>query len=194
MPAKGARSRSPVRRDRRAVAGVLTRLEGEQPSVTLNRLQSGLGGLAINLVGVGAERAALACAYEIDATPHPRTLVVYSGSDPVPKLGQVMWGSFKQHQRVLVDLRQVVQLRRALFFLTTSPGSGTSSCALLFAARGVDMVECPLDLPPEAATVVVATIYNVYGELVIRSEVEVFHASPRKAAEAHGFSLPYSGA
>lgn len=185
--------RLPVRRARRVAAGTLAQLDLERPSVTLNRLQSGVGALTMDLIGVGAERAALGCAYEIDATPHTRTLVVEAGADLVPQPDQLLWGSSKQHQRLHIDLREIVRFRRALLYVTTSPGRGeTTSCALVFATRGVDVVECPMVLPAGEGTVVVATIYNAFGELVIRSEVEAFDGSARAAAEAHGFSLPYS--
>ncbi len=184
----------PVRRARRAPAGALTELNLERPSVTLSRLQSGVGALAVALVGVGAERAALGCAYEIAASPHARTLVVDATTDPVPKPDALLWGSFKQHQRIIVDLRQIERFRRALIFVTTGLGNGAAaSCALLFAVRGVDLVECRMDLPAGEGTLVVASVYNVFGELVIRSEAWTLEASLRTAAEAHGFSLPYSG-
>lgn len=188
-------SRLPVRRGRRAIPGAIVRLGADLPTVTLTRLQSGVGGLTVGLVGVGAERAALGCVYEIESKPNVRTLRIDAETDPVPKPDQSLWGQFKDNQRIVVDLRQTTQLRRALFYVSTH-GEGTGpmvACALVFRAQGADLVECPMDLSGENRTVAIATIYNAFGELVIRSEVEAIDGPVRTAAEAHGFSLPYGG-
>ena len=45
-------------------------------------------------------------------------------------------------------------------------------------------VEAPLDLPPLSGAVAMVTLYNVFGELVVRAEQEAFSGPPEMAAEA----------
>ncbi|SSC21912.1 Hypothetical protein KLENKIAIHU_488, partial [Klenkia terrae] len=166
---------------------ILTRRE---PTVTLDRVQSGVGALtvtavcspavgdlvlgAVHQLGDGSSGVVSRTAGIPTAPPRSRRPVLEAGR-----------GEFDQ---IRVDLRQTRLLRR---FVVYAQSASESSLAwggtLLIATHGGSRVEIPLDLPAHDGPVVVASVYVVDGELVVRAELEPVRGLVRDVAQAYGF-------
>lgn len=168
---------APVRRvDGRAI------LSADSPTVTLDRRQSAIGSLAIDLFG-GAG-GALSCAWELvdgEAGLVSAALDV-RGS---PEFGRRPIVQLRKEQLV-VGLRHVRRLRRLL--LLASGLDGSRPTRLVAALHDEGTVESPHTAI--AAVVAALAIYQVDGELVVRRENFGF-PSTEAAAAAYGFSLTW---
>jgi hypothetical protein len=182
-----ANARRPVPRARSGAQTILTK---QHPTITLSRVQSGVGTLSIELVcssAVGDVR--LGAAYELaDATT---SIVQYdSGIPAAPRDSRrpVIAGSRAQYDRLTVDLRQTRALSRMVVYAYSRSGqaitwAGTLMCSTFGGAR----IELPLELGPWRGPLVLMSIYNVRGEFVLRAEMEPIAGGIREAARAFGF-------
>ena len=52
---------------------------------------------------------------------------------------------------------------------------------------GGDRIELPIDLAPSNAVAVLASVYNIRGQLVLRSEMDLIGRTIREACRGYGF-------
>ncbi len=160
------------------------------PTVTLNRLQSGIGTLTIEAAAsdeVGDLR--LGCAYEL-ASDLELTMQMTQGNRFAPPHSKrpVLVGGHDRFERVQVDLRQCREVRRVIVYAfseTRQPlkWGGT----LVITTFGGGRIEISLDGLQGGTIAVLASMYQVRGELVIRAEMETLFGDVREAARAYGF-------
>jgi uncharacterized protein involved in tellurium resistance len=181
----------PVRPVPRTRSGERTQLTPKAPTVTLNRLQSGIGVLSVEAAcsdAVGDLR--IGCAYEL-ADGHTSTVQRAGGSSTAPKDSRrpIIAGRRDQFERLMLDLRQSRQLERLVVYGFSESGAPLRwGGTLIVTTAGGARIELPLDRPPSAGVTVFLSIYNVRGEFVIRAEMEIIAGSVRDAVKAYGFN------
>ena len=169
----------PTRPVVRVRSGTRTLLGPATPMVTLNRLQSGVGALVVEaLCSAAVGDLRLGCAYTL--TDGQSSLV--RGSTPVLSLTR------REFDRLTVDLRQNRKLRRLIVYGYSESGrslrwGGTLAVTTLGGAR----LDLPVDGPPSAGVTVFLALYNVDGEIVLRSEMSHVDGDVRDACQAYGF-------
>jgi uncharacterized protein involved in tellurium resistance len=174
----------------RAPSGRQTILTPLAPTVTLNRLQSGIGTLVVEAacsVEVGDLR--LGCAYQL-RSGHSSTVQHTGGSrfGPADTRRPVILAQREQYERINLDLRQSRELERLAVYAFSETGQALAwGGTLVVATLGGAKVELPLDLPPGGDVAMLISLYNVAGEFVIRSEMEQFTGSIRDACRAYGY-------
>lgn len=166
----------PVRDARRTAHGVATRLDATSPTVTLTRTQSGIGALQSRIVTPsGSPGLTVACLVQFTSGAQ---WVVHEGSaahaqappevaNPLTRLR-----SGDQEDTIMFDLRRVAEMRRALIYATSEASTSPTSGYLLLTTYGDAVIEMPFDTTPGAALVLVS-LHNVVGELVVRAESDV---------------------
>ena len=123
----------------------------------------------------GSPRLAVACLVQFSSGAQ---WVVHEGSaahaqappevaNPITRLR-----SGDQEDTILFDLRRVAEMRRALIYAMSEPLMSPISGSLLLATYGSAVIEMPFDTTPGAALVLVS-LHNVVGELVVRAELDV---------------------
>ena len=190
-PARSAPApRRAVRPLPRARSGERTLLTPRTPTVTLNRLQSGIGVLTIEAAcsaAVGDLR--IGAAYEL-ADGHSSLVSRVGGPATAPRNSRrpVIVARAEQYERLVVDLRQSRQLDRLIVFgFSESGGQLNWGGTLLLRTAGGARVELPLDQPASGGVTVLLSLYNVRGEFVVRAEMENVAGSIRTAVQAYGF-------
>jgi uncharacterized protein involved in tellurium resistance len=174
----------------RARSGERTLLTPKAPTVTLTRLQSGVGVLTIEAAcsaAVGDLR--IGAAYEL-ADGHSSLVSRVGGPATAPRNSRrpVIVARAEQYERLVVDLRQSRQLDRLIVYgFSESGGRLNWGGTLVLGTAGGARVELPLDRPPSGGVTVLLSIYNVRGEFVVRAEMENFAGSIRTAVQGYGF-------
>jgi hypothetical protein len=174
-------------RVRAGAALVLTR---KAPTVTLTRVQSGIGSLIVEAAcspAVGDLR--LGAAYQLGAG---QTSVVQRESNvttaPPASRRPVILGQRGQFEKLTVDLVQVRGLERfVVYAYSASSGVLSWGGTLVLTTFGGARIEMPLDRAPSANVVVLVSVFSIDGELVIRSENEEIAGTVRDACLAYGF-------
>lgn len=165
------------------------------PTVTLTRLQSGAGALAVTLAAsreVGDVH--LGCAYRlVDGPTGPGvSSLVEAGSGllvaPPGSRRPVLRADPRSGGTLTVDLAQVTRLDRLVVYLR-SPSHQTLRWGgtLTVETLGGGRLRMPLDRPTSGGVLVVLSVYAVDGELVLRHEDALVDGSVRAAALAFGF-------
>lgn len=178
----------------RVAPGTTAVLQGRRRTVTLTRLQSGVGSLSIAL-SRSPQAGDLALGLVL-ATTDGATHVLQRLGDALstpstpggpPPLARLTGGPGAE--TAVLDLRQVRTLDRLLVH-AHSPSISvlTWDGLLVLTAYDGSRVEVPFDLPPLSGTVALLTAYLVQGELVLRAELEAYAGPPEMAAEAYGHS------
>ncbi|GAB4079921.1 hypothetical protein GCU67_00965 [Modestobacter muralis] len=181
----------PVRRTvpRLAPGGrvILTRRD---PTVTLTRVQSGVGTLTIEaIVSAAVGDVRIGALYALaDGTSGLVQLATGIGTAPPHSRRPVVTGARAAHERLTVDLRQTRALRRLLVHVFSESGreldwGGTLRVTTFGGAR----VEVPLDVGQHAGPVAVLSLYAIDGEFVLRAEAEPITGAVREVAAAYGY-------
>jgi len=174
----------------RARSGERTLLTPKAPTVTLNRLQSGIGVLSIDAAcspAVGDLR--IGAAYQL-ADGHSSLVSRAGGIPSAPRDSRrpVIAARAEQYERLLIDLRQSRQLSRLVVFgFSESGGQLAWGGTLILGTAGGARIELPLERPASGGVTVLLSIYNVRGEFVVRAEMENFAGPIRTAVQAYGF-------
>ena len=174
----------------RARSGERTLLTPKAPTITLNRLQSGIGVLTIEAAcspAVGDLR--IGAAYEL-ADGHSSLVSRVGGLTTGPRSSRrpVIVARAEQYERLVIDLRQSRQLDRLVVYgFSESGGQLNWGGTLVLQTVGGARVELPLDRPASGGVTVLLSIYNVRGEFVVRAEMENIAGSIRTAVQAYGF-------
>jgi len=191
------RTPPPVRRGRRRRPGLATRLEVTTPSLTLTRVESGIGSLRFALAGPGADLLRLGCMYELRTAAGTHTEHLSPSAEPSARrdVVAVRKGEKPGSSVISVDLREVTTLRRLLLYAaprTVSASMTVGTAVLVSSSIGGTLVEVPLTLGElDGTPLALASVFNVDGELVVRREVAMSDTEVRSLAERHGFVLPY---
>ncbi len=171
--------------------GVPTILQTQNPTVTLTRLQSGVGTLTVEAaVAATVGDLRLGAAYQL-RSGLSSTVQHSAGrrfAPPHESRRPILLASRQQFERLAVDLRQVDDLERLIVYAFSGDGGQLRwGGTLVLTTFAGDRVEMPIDLPPTAAVAVLASVYNVRGELVVRSEMDLIGHSIREACRGYGF-------
>ncbi|MEU2612111.1 hypothetical protein ABZ570_11085 [Micromonospora sp. NPDC007271] len=185
-PAATPARKHPVRRAQ-AGTNVLT---PAAPALTLTRLQSGIGTLTMQArcaADVGDLR--LGCAYQLrsgeTSTVHPT-----DGRDLGPRgsARPVIVARRDRYDEISLDLRQCREIERLIVYGFSERDLALRwGGALVVTAFGGARIELPLDGPPSPGVRVILSLYNIRGEFVLRSEMEMVDGSVREACRAYGF-------
>ncbi|GAA2009592.1 hypothetical protein JL107_17340 [Nakamurella flavida] len=191
-PAGPARRRGAIHpRIRR---GAPTILDRRSPTVALTRVQSGVGSLVLDLaVTASVGDLVMGAAYQlgsglsstVDLTAGRRTAPPGRTRRPLLLAGR------GQFERISVDLRCSTDLERLVIYGSSASGTPLAwGGTLLVTTFGGDRVELPITLPAWDAAhqvAVLASVHNVAGEWVLRSEMNAVAPSIRDACRAYGF-------
>jgi len=187
VPARTGPPRRPVPRVAPRGRTILT---PRGPTVTLNRVQSGVGTLTIEAVcspAVGDIR--LGALYQLaggtsSVVQHATGLPVAPRDSRRP----VITGSRGEFDRLTVDLRQVRSLLRMLVYAFSESGRELAwGGTLVTTTFGGARIELPLDLGRHGGPIALLSLYNIDGEFVLRAEAEKVDGAARDVARLFGF-------
>jgi uncharacterized protein involved in tellurium resistance len=188
-PPRPSAPQADVHKDRRIRAGMQQLLSVKEPTVTLTRVQSGIGQLEIQAVcspELGDVR--LGAAYQL--RDGSSSTVQYAGGNrfaPSTRRPLIVAGR-NEYEHLAIDLRQVRDLERiAVYAFSESRAELTWGGTLVLTTFGGARVELPLETLRPGAVAVLMSIYNLDGELVIRAEMETIPGDVREAARAYGY-------
>jgi uncharacterized protein involved in tellurium resistance len=160
------------------------------PTVTLTRLQSGIGTLRIEAAcssEVGDLR--LGCAYDLaDGTSSTVQMTQGERYAPARAKRPVIVGSRDQFETISIDLGQIRTLRRAVLYAFSQARSPLRwGGTLITTTFGGARIELPLETLSGGGVAVLESLYVVDGEMVIRAEMQTLNGDVREAARAYGF-------
>jgi uncharacterized protein involved in tellurium resistance len=165
-------------------------LSAELPAVTLSRVQSAIGSLTFEAAAsaeVGDLR--LGCAYELRSGV-TSTVQLGTGNRFAPAQSRrpLLVATHERYDRIGVDLRQCAELTRlAIYVFSEGRRQLTWGGTLIITMFSGAKIEIPLETLSPSEVAVVATVYNVDGQLVLRAELESITGSIREAARAYGY-------
>jgi uncharacterized protein involved in tellurium resistance len=179
-----------VHRDRRIRAGQQQLLSVTTPTMTLTRVQSGVGQLEIEAVcssEVGDLR--LGAAYQL--AEGVTSTVQYAGGNrfaPPSSRRPVVVAGRDEYEHLRIDLRQIRGLERLMVYaFSESRRDLTWGGTLVVTTFGGARIELPLETLFAGKVAVLMSLYNVEGELVIRAEMETITGDVREATRAYGY-------
>jgi uncharacterized protein involved in tellurium resistance len=187
-------ARPPARQDPRLPAVVRVRaheqrlLSVKAPTVTLTRLQSGVGTLMVEAI-TSVPHLRIGCAYQL-ANGATSTVQLAGGNRFAPPTTRrpVIVAHREQYEQLTFDLRQVDKLERLIVYAFADDGSQlTWGGTLVTTTYGGGRIELPLDTLYAGAVAVPLSITNVAGELWVRAEMENIAGPIRDACRAYGF-------
>jgi uncharacterized protein involved in tellurium resistance len=179
-----------VRPVRRVGPGPATILSPKAPTAALTRVQSGVGVLTIEAAcSAAAGDLELGCAYQLTSgasslarAGHNATLTVANSKRPLITVERA------QFEHLIVDLSLVTSISRMVVYAFSAQSAVLNwGGTLVITTFGQSRIEIPIDHPPSADTLAIASLYNVGGEFVIRAELEAIPGTLRDAAIAFGF-------
>ncbi len=180
-----------ARRARIARVGAAERriLTADEPTVTLTRLQSGIGALHIEAATPATGDLQIGALFELtDATSSTVDLATGRRSAPRQPRSPVLVARRERFEQVLVDLRRCGELRRlAVYGVAASRLPLHWSGTLVVTTFGGGRVDVPLESLPPCSTAVLLSVYNVGGEFVLRAEIDAIDGGLREAARAYGY-------
>lgn len=165
-------------------------LTQDNPTVTLNRVQSGVGALEFeglwSAAHVGDLR--LACAYQLRSGTSTVQLSAGRRQAPPASSSPVLLAMPGEFERIVVDLRQCHELERLVLFAVSESGAPVNWGGTLVArTHAQSRIEIPLETMAEGNLAVVASLYNIAGEFVVRAEQWTMTGTIRDACQAFGF-------
>jgi uncharacterized protein involved in tellurium resistance len=158
--------------------------------VTLTRVQSGVGQLAIEAVcsaAVGDLR--LGAAYQL-ADGTTSTVQHTDGNRFAPSSRHpVIVAGRGEYEQLWLDLRHARELERmAVYAFSESRSELNWGGTLVVTTFGGARVELPLESLHPGRVAVLMSIYNLDGEYVIRAEMETIHEGDvREAVRSYGY-------
>jgi hypothetical protein len=165
-------------------------LTPRDPTVTLNRLQSGIGALTVEAIcSPAVGDVSLGALFELEdgsssLVERQRGLV----TGPPGSASPVLTADREEFEQLFVDLRQTRSLRRLLVYAVSESGRELNwGGTLLTRTYGGARVELPLDLGVHRGPVALLSLYAVDGEFVLRAETERITGAVRDVARAYGY-------
>jgi uncharacterized protein involved in tellurium resistance len=165
-------------------------LSERTPTVTLDRLQSGIGTLIIE-VAVTSEVGDLrmGAAYELESGVISTVQYINDRRLAPPQSRRpILVAGHERYERISVDLRQCRELRRVLVYAFSEGGTElTWGGTLIVTTSAGARVEVPLESAAVGRAAAVLSLYQVSGEFVLRSELWGGFTSVRDVSRAFGF-------
>lgn len=163
-------------------------LDAATPSVTLSRVQSGIGTLTIDAAcspAVGDLR--LGCAYRLHDGSTSVISTVGQRSAPVAARRPVLLAGREQFQRISVDLRSIREVERlmVLAFSDSRVNLDWGGTVVVTTHAGA-RIEAPLIGLGQGSVAVLVSLYQAGGELALWTEM-LAGTSVRDACRAFGF-------
>jgi uncharacterized protein involved in tellurium resistance len=189
-PAPAARRAAVLaHQDRRIRAGAQQLLTIKEPTVTLTRVQSGIGQLQIEAVcspDIGDLR--LGAAYQL-ADGVTSTVQYTDGNRFAPSSRQpVIVAGRDEYEHLRIDLRQARAMERlAVYAFSQSRTELHWGGTLVVSTFGGSRIELPLETLHPGTVAVLMSIYNFDGEFVVRAEMETITGDVREAARSYGY-------
>jgi hypothetical protein len=190
--AAASRPEEPPRRTRadvRVGAGQRRILTAAEPTVTLSRLQSGIGTLRFEAAcsdEVGDLR--LGAAYQLASGLSSTVALPRRRLGPPDSRRPVLVAGQDRFATLAVDLRQSRELRRlAILAFSESRTPLRWGGTLIVETFGGARVEVPLETLRGGQVAVPMSLYNVRGEFVLRAELQTLDGDVREACRAYGY-------
>jgi uncharacterized protein involved in tellurium resistance len=161
------------------------------PTVTLTRVQSGVGLLTIDAVTASSDLR-IGCAYELTSGASS-TVQLADGNRFAPPASRrpviLAHRDDEGYEQLVLDLRQVDQLRRLIVYGFTPSGADAPwTGTLITTTFGGGRADLPLETLYPGRIAVLLSLVNVAGELWVRAEMEtIVGGSIREACRAYGF-------
>jgi uncharacterized protein involved in tellurium resistance len=189
-PAAPATSATPPYVAARVRAGERVILTEADPTVTLTRLQSGIGTLQIEAAcsaEVGDLR--LGCAYQLRSGASSTVQSTGGERHAPPASRRPIIVAGRQHfEQLQVDLRQSRELERLVVYAFSESRAPLRWGGTLVAETfGRARVEVPMERLQGGQVAVLLSLYNVDGEFVLRAELQPLAGEVREASRAYGF-------
>lgn len=195
-PAAGAVAARPpgeparrLRADVRVRAGQRRILTVAEPTVTLSRLQSGIGTLRFEAAcsdEVGDLR--LGAAYQLASGLSSTVALPRRRLGPPDSRRPVLVAGQDRFATLAVDLRQCRELRRlAILAFSESRSPLHWGGTLVAETFGGARIEVPLETLRGGQVAVLMSLYNVRGEFVLRAEMQTLDGDVREACRAYGY-------
>ncbi len=165
-------------------------LTPQEPTVTLNRLQSGVGSLTVEAVcSPAVGDITIGALYQLtDGTSSIVHRATGLASGPPRSRGPVLTASRAEFEQLLVDLRQSRTLERLLVYAVSESGGDLAwGGTLVTRTFGESRVELPLDFGRHRGPIALMSLYNVDGEYVLRAEAEKVTGAVRDVARSFGY-------
>jgi uncharacterized protein involved in tellurium resistance len=161
-----------------------------EPTVTLSRVQSGIGQLDIEAVcspAVGDLH--LGAAYQLRGGV-ASTVQYFEGNRFAPSAQRpVIVAGRDEYEHLQLDLRRSHELERlAVYAFSASRSELTWGGTLVISTFGRARIELPLETLHPGRVAVLLSIYNLEAELVVRAEMEtLLEGDIREATRAYGY-------
>ena len=180
-----------VHRDHRIKAGGHHLLSVTEPTVTLTRVQSGIGQLTIEAVcsaDIGDLR--LGAAYQLG--DGSTSTVQFTGDRRFAPSSHrpVIVAGRDEYEYLRLDLRRCRELERlGVYAFSESRAELVWGGTLVVTTYGGARVELPLETLQRGRVAMLLSLYNLDGEFVIRAEMETIldDGDIREAARAYGY-------
>ncbi|QNG37203.1 hypothetical protein F1C76_11905 [Geodermatophilaceae bacterium NBWT11] len=189
-PAPPPRLEPVVRSVPRVPPGGRVILTPREPTVTLDRVQSGVGALTITAIcSPAVGDLVLGAVHQLaDGSSGVVSRTVGIPTAPPRSRRPVLEAGRGEFDQIRVDLRQSRSLRRfVVYAVSASESSLAWGGTLLLSTHGGSRVEIPLDLAQHDGPVVLSSVYVVDGEFVVRAELDPVRGLVRDVAQAYGF-------
>jgi uncharacterized protein involved in tellurium resistance len=179
-----------VHQDRRIRAGGQQLLTLTEPTVTLTRVQSGVGQLEIEAIcspAVGDLH--IGAAYQL-RDGLASTVQYAEGNRFAPSSRRpVIVAGREEYEHLRLDLRRSRELERlAVYAFSQSRSVLTWGGTLVVSTFGGARIELPLESLHPGRMAVLLSVYNLDGEFVVRAEMETIHDGDiREATRAYGY-------
>ncbi|WP_375485092.1 hypothetical protein [uncultured Jatrophihabitans sp.] len=159
------------------------------PTVTLTRVQSGVGHLTVEAVcsgDVGDLRLGALYQFRSGGTS---TVQLTGGNRFAPSSRRpVIVAGHEDYERLSIDLRQIGDVERiTVYAFSESRQALTWGGTLVLETFGGGRIELPLETLYSSTVGVLVSLYNLDGELVVRAEMESIAGDVREAARAYGY-------
>jgi len=154
-------------------------------------VQSGIGTLIFEAIATGdVGDLRLGLAYQL-RSGRSSTVQHHAGrrfAPPGETRRPIVLAARQQFERLTIDLRQVTDLERLVVYAFSGDNSQVRWGGTLLATTfGGDRIDVPIDLAPSNAVAVLASVYNIRGQLVLRSEMDLIGRTIREASRGYGF-------
>ena len=179
----------PRYRGPRVRAGEQLLLGADTPTATLTRVQSGVGRLVVQALcspEVGDLR--LGALYQLHSGG-TSTVQLAGGNRFAPSSRRpVVVASREEYEQLALDLRQVRDVERlSVYAFSESRTPLTWGGTLVITTFGGARIELPLETLAAGSIAVLVSLYNLNGEIVVRTELETIEGDVREAARAYGY-------
>jgi hypothetical protein len=170
--------------------GIRTILTRTAPTVTLTRIQSGVGILTFETARLDAVGDLhLGCAYRLRSSLSSALHDIGTPTTAPPDSTRpVIIFEPVQQNRFTLDLTQSRDIDRLVIYAFSGGRTPPSWLVTLVATTfGQARIEMPLGQLPPQGVVVLMSLYNIAGEFVLRAEMDEIAGTTRDACAAYGF-------